>query len=184
MITNITGVVLAGGKSSRMGTDKGLIDFKGKPMVQYSIDLLSDIFETVAISTNNPVYSQFGLPLIIDIHKNCGPMGGILAALSQIKTDKVFTISCDMPFVTRETIEKILLHQDAKIAVATHNDFIEPLCGIYSIDLLKKMNDRIIVNNFKMYSFILEEKSTILVPVSQNQFLNINSPEDLKSFNG
>ena len=162
-----------------MGTDKGLLLFKGKPMVQHAIELLSSIFETVVISTNNTEYSKFGLPLLPDIYKNCGPMGGIYAILSQTNTPKVFIISCDMPFITHKTIKKILLNKNEKIVVATHNGLLEPLCGMYSKDLLDNVKTRIEAKNFKLYNLITEEESKKFINVSNNQFININYPEDL-----
>lgn len=180
LISNITGVVMAGGKSKRMGTDKGLMNFNGRPMVSYAIELFSDLFSQVMISSNNDEYEKFGLPVISDVHKNCGPLCGLHAVLTQITTDKVFVISCDMPFVTRGTIEEILLCQEACIAVASHSEFLEPLCGIYSKALLLDMNNRIKNGNFKMYRFIKEQKLVKYVNVNPAQFININSPDDVK----
>ncbi|HPG34509.1 MAG TPA: molybdenum cofactor guanylyltransferase, partial [Lentimicrobium sp.] len=74
--SQITGIVLAGGKSTRMGTDKGLMIFQGKPLVMYSIDLLSMFCGRILISSNNPEYAKFGYEIIADELPGAGPMAG------------------------------------------------------------------------------------------------------------
>jgi molybdopterin-guanine dinucleotide biosynthesis protein A len=77
----LSGIILAGGKSSRMGQDKGLMLFRGKQMVQYSIELLNLFTSQILISSNNQEYNQFGFPVVSDIYKECGPIGGLHAAV-------------------------------------------------------------------------------------------------------
>ena len=82
ILKNITGIILAGGRSSRFGRDKGLFPFRGKPLVEHAIDILQPIINDIRISTNQPeTYAYLGLPMIGDIHQGCGPLGGMHAAL-------------------------------------------------------------------------------------------------------
>lgn len=178
--SNITGVIMAGGKSSRMGTDKGLMDFQGKPMIQYGIDLLSTFFKTVVISTNQDEYSQFGLTIIPDIHKNCGPIGGLHAVLSEIETEYAFLLSCDMPFVSTEVILKIVDASEYQLAtVPVVGGKMEPLCALYSVQILPKIQRNIDNRNFKMMQLIQDCHPNFIDFDEINAFLNFNSKSDL-----
>ena len=84
---NITGIVLAGGKSSRMGTDKGLLKFNGKSFVQYSLDALKPLVSEIIIVSDDLNYDTFGLKRINDITKNAGPVAGICAGLEASSTE-------------------------------------------------------------------------------------------------
>lgn len=103
----ITGIILAGGKSSRMGKDKGLCDFKGKALVSYAIETLRPLCGNLMISANYfpEKYAEFDLPVIADEVKNIGPMGGILSCLKQSHTQHNLVLSCDTPFVTTDVSE-------------------------------------------------------------------------------
>ena len=79
----IAGIVLAGGRSSRFGSDKGLHPYQGKPLAEHAIDILRPNFPTLIVSTNNPdAYAYLDLPMVTDIYPGCGPIGGIYSALS------------------------------------------------------------------------------------------------------
>src|ERR1035437_7677768 len=97
---NLNGYILAGGKSSRMGTDKGLLVFNKKTIIQHVIAQLKPVVKEVIIVSNNRDYEKFGVKVIADIIKNIGPAGGIHAALSHSNTNHNFIVSCDMPFIT------------------------------------------------------------------------------------
>lgn len=182
LISNITGVVMAGGKSQRMGTDKGLMDFKGKPMAQYSIDVLQSVFEKVAISSNNPDYTRFGIPVFGDEYFDCGPICGLHATLKYIDTEYVFILSCDTPYVDKETVLLLLTHLASNsIVVPEVEGKLEPLCGLYSKMLLPEIETRIAEENFKLYHFIRNHEDKKLVQVDANKFININSPDDLST---
>jgi molybdopterin-guanine dinucleotide biosynthesis protein A len=96
--------ILAGGKSVRMGTDKGLVDFKGKPMIKHLIEIVQPLFSDVIIISNNEAYQKFGLPVLKDRIKDLGPIGGLLTGLKYTNTDWNFFIACDLPFVQTKVI--------------------------------------------------------------------------------
>ena len=77
-----TGIVLAGGKSSRMGQDKALLDYQGKRLIDYAIELLTPVCSEILISTNQPGYENLGFQLIVDQYPDCGYIGGLHAALA------------------------------------------------------------------------------------------------------
>lgn len=171
---------MVGGQSSRMGTDKGLMNFDGKPMIQYAIDLLKSIFSEVLISSNNHEYQQFNLNVIHDIYKNCGPIGGLHSALYNISAGYVFIISCDMPFMKTEIIKQLFIeHENFDIIIPKIGDKIEPLCAVYSKRILPHIEDCIKNKRFKMYDFIKTSHTKYVAFTDKQPFFNINSLEDL-----
>lgn len=177
---NISGAITAGGKSSRMGEDKGLINYNGKPLVSYGIELLSLFTDNIFISTNNSVYSQFRKPLINDIYKNCGPLGGIHAILITIDTNFALVISCDMPLLTSLVLKKLVENiSNYDIIIPRIDGHIEPLCAIYSKTLLSEIETRIANNNYKLQDLIFSSKTKFVDFNDSKNFLNINTKSDL-----
>jgi len=152
--------ILAGGKSSRMGTDKGLVIVDGKPMIQHIINEIEQLNVPIYIVTNNIAYEQFKLPIIKDIIPDKGPLGGILTALSHSKTSKNVLLSCDTPFITTHIIEKLLLESaQSEITISKFKDKLHPLIGIYDTKLKNRIEDEINLNSLKLIRFC--EKSNL-----------------------
>ena len=142
--SDITGIILSGGSSSRMGTDKGLLKFGSKSLIERSASLMSRIFKNILISTNDSEsYSFLSLPMVEDQYKGYGPVSGIHAALVESSTDKNFILSCDMPLISEEMIRYIVEHNSEKpISVPSASGRSQYLCGVYHkslIDIIEKM---------------------------------------------
>ncbi len=105
----VTGIILSGGKSSRLGEEKGLALFNGKPLIQYAIDILKPVCDKIIISANNQLdeYAKFGFEIVEDQVKGIGPMAGLIAGLNKSVTRYNFVLSCDTPFVQWKTIDSI-----------------------------------------------------------------------------
>jgi molybdopterin-guanine dinucleotide biosynthesis protein A len=181
---HINGYILAGGKSSRMGTDKGLLFIAGKPMIQYVIDQMQGVFEHVVIVSNNLAYEKFGLEVIPDLIKDIGPAGAIYTALQHSDAELNFIVSCDTPFVTQEAIQFILNRtNDSQIALIENQTKIEPLFGIYSKDCETKWLQLIKNNTIKLQDMVLQFNLKI-IKVENNEifgapfFRNINTTND------
>lgn len=176
--------ILAGGKSSRMGEDKGLKNIGHKPMIESVIQQLKKNFSVVKINTQNIDYKIFELQLIPDIIQDKGPLGGIYTALNDSGGD-IFVASCDIPLISSESIQYILKHhKKGKVTVASYKGNIHPLFGIYTQEIVPKLKKKIENNKLKMRSFI-EEVEADIVEMSINfptDFLaNINTPEEIRS---
>ena len=94
----ISGYVLAGGRSSRMGTDKSLLELAGKPLIAHAVAKLSRICSSVHILSSNPAHAAFA-PLVADLHPHCGPVGGIEAALAHTSRAWSLILPVDVPFL-------------------------------------------------------------------------------------
>lgn len=182
----VNGYILAGGKSLRMGEDKGLILFNGKPMIAYVIEQLKPTVQKVIIVSNNKAYEQFGLEVISDLVTDIGPAGGIFTALSNTDVDYNFICSCDMPFIKTDAINFLIEHSIGfDITVAVHHDKIQPLFGVYSKSCLPEWKNQIQKNNFKLQELITQFNLQKLEMKNMNSFdktifTNVNSKSELE----
>ncbi len=185
----VTGIILAGGASSRMGKDKGLCEFKGKSLVTYAIEALLPICDTILISSNNTEdYQKFGFDVVGDEYKGIGPIGGIFSSLSQSTTKHNIVISCDTPFLNSQLLEYVLKNVEGyDIVVPEHgNSYLEPLAGYYSNSVISVLEDSIKAKDFKLMNLFNRVKfKSIKVDsitgYSNNLFKNLNTPRDLLS---
>lgn len=181
----VNGYILAGGKSTRMGTDKGLLLFNGNPLILKIIDQLQPVVNKVVIVSNNPDYKQFGYPVISDIIKDKGPAGGIYTALKRTNSLYNFIISCDMPFVSSRSINFIIRNSfQAQITLPFLHEKTEPLFGVYTKDCLSGWQKLIEQGNIKLQDMITHFDLLIL-NVDGNElfndlhFVNINDKKEL-----
>jgi molybdenum cofactor guanylyltransferase len=107
---DITAIILAGGASSRMGTDKALLTWKERPFVEHIVACLRAQVDRIAINTNTPAdFTQFGLPLIADATiERCGPLAGIAAALHDSSTALTLIVPCDNPLLSPQLLARLL----------------------------------------------------------------------------
>ncbi len=183
---HITGFVLAGGKCSRMGQDKGLMLLNGKEMVLNIVEQLLPCVDEVVIVSNNEAYKKFGFTVIEDLIKNAGPAAGIFTALKYSKSDLNFFVSCDMPFISTAAIEYIIQQAtDKDICIATANGKQHPLFGIYNKSILNMLELLIHQNELKIKT-IIQQFNHQLIDMSrweieqENLFCNINTKQDFE----
>ena len=138
MYDDITAIILSGGKSTRMGTNKSFLKIGDKTIIERLRDLLQSIFKDVILITNEPDDYQFlGLPIYEDVYRHRGPLAGIHSGLKHSKTNINFIISCDLPFMTKEMINYLIEYKtDKLITVAKADGFIQQLAGKYSKECL------------------------------------------------
>ncbi len=185
--TVVTGIVLAGGKSSRMGTDKGLMLLNGKPMVAYVLEQLKPCVDHIIIVANKEEYKQFGYPVVPDLVDAVGPVGGIYTGLSASQTELNFFVSCDTPFVNSAAILQIIHHaQGTPICIATLEGQLQPLFGVYNKVCIPLFKESIQQEKFKLQSLVLESKPTLvamdaLVQQQPYLFQNINTPHEFEA---
>lgn len=189
MAYNVTGILLAGGKSSRMGKDKALIKFGDETFISNSIKKLNKLFdEVIVVADNVKKYHIENVNIIRDIYPGMGPMGGIHAALKAAKNDWIFVIPCDMPLWEPFLVEEILKHRlDYDIVVPLINDHMEPLFALYKktcIPGIEECLNNNIIKVLELYPLVKTnyldlEKVYNEVDQCTKSFFNINTPEDL-----
>jgi len=175
-------IILAGGKSSRMGQDKGLMFLDGKPMIQYVIDVTKKITTNILIVANNKHYQSFGLPVVKDIFSEKGPLGGVYTGLTHSPFEYNLVLSCDVPYLTGGVLESLLENCTGfDITVAQSAGKIHPLIGVYRKTSLVVIEKNLHSEKLKLMDLFADLKDNI---VEMNDFLpenfrNINSPGDL-----
>jgi molybdopterin-guanine dinucleotide biosynthesis protein A len=186
MNSTIAGAILAGGKSSRMGTNKALLQLDGRPLVAHIASTLQEIFERVILVTNDPsAYGFLGLEAFGDIYQECGPLGGIHSALVNAGSADIFVTACDTPFVTRDLVRYIVgLDSNAPARIPSLNQQLHPLCGLYTHNCLPAIVDRLESRRLRVLDFV-ESIQAAVMPISpdlpfyrENLFSNFNAPED------
>lgn len=183
---DIGAYMLAGGRSSRMGTDKGLVQLHGKPMLQHGLDVLQSIFSDVTLISNNPDYQSLSQKIIPDLIPDKGPMGGIYTGLVDSRFELNFFVGCDMPLISREAILYLLAHaKNDEITIAEIGGRIQPIFGLYPKILSEAIKKNIDHEQLKMMALVQELKCNIvsldkLGLDSEADFANINTPEDLE----
>ncbi|MFH1753694.1 MAG: molybdenum cofactor guanylyltransferase [Candidatus Omnitrophota bacterium] len=188
MIDDVTCIILAGGKSSRMGRDKSFVRFLGKPLVENVIDKMVPIFKETIIVTNSPhLYTKYNIETRVDILKDRGPLGGIHTGLTYSKNIYNLVVACDMPFLNENLINTMIMAglKDHDAVVPRYKGRLEPLCSIYSKSCIKPIESAISRNDLKIASFLklvktkIIEEDIISMAVSDRSFININTPEEL-----
>lgn len=177
---NTIGVILAGGKSKRFGSDKSLQYIGEITFIEKISSLLKKYFKEVVISANDiEKYSFLGLPIITDEIENRGPLGGIYSVLKN-QNKNLFAIACDLPLVDEALIEEILNStSNDPIIFATTIDFFQPLCGIYKKELLQNLENYLQTGNNSVMSFVKNIRHTIVLNEGvTNQLANINTISD------
>lgn len=190
MYNDITGVILSGGRSSRMGVNKSFLKLGNKTIIERIVDLMKSIFSEVIIITNTPdEYKFFNLPLYEDIYKWKGPLAGIHSALVHSKTDKVFVISCDVPLMSKEMIEYIINYKsDKPIVFCEAAGYHQPLVGLYSKKIFNEIEKFISNNDLddkSFHKFLNDIDAEIILPekldfYKDELFFNVNRPEDFE----
>jgi molybdopterin-guanine dinucleotide biosynthesis protein A len=185
----MTGVILAGGQSRRMGRDKALVSLEGKPLIQWVLDALSRVCDPVLIVTNSPApYSFLGAEMVADLFPGRGAMAGIHAGLFFCRTDRAFVVGCDMPLLNPDLVRFMArLHGPWDVTVPRIGDFLEPLHAVYSKRCLGPV-ERLLASGARrildLYPLVrvrqLNEEEVRRVDPELRSLMNVNTPEDLK----
>jgi molybdopterin-guanine dinucleotide biosynthesis protein A len=195
MYYDVTGIILAGGKSSRMGVNKAMLKYEGMSIIEHTAELMRSLFPRVIIITNDTnEYKFLGLEMFKDLFPGNGPLGGIHSGLSHSKTEKNFIVSCDMPLISKELVQFITEFKTAyPITLARAEGHIQQLCGIYSRSVLKPA-ESLCKNSFSPVKNEEKRRCRVLnlinttgaeiiesfdIPFySDDMFMNMNKPED------
>jgi len=186
MENKITAILLAGGKSQRMGTDKGLLDWNGKTFIQHICDALQPIVgSNILIVSANAAYDALGFSRVEDIVENKGPVGGFYTGLKESKTKVNLVLSVDVPLVTTELLQWLIDNHDETYMVTQTKigEKTSPLIGVYDRSMRIVFGEHMAGNQLKLRQVIEDVKhQTIEVPEKwSNQVQNINTKEEYQN---
>lgn len=188
--SSVTAAIMAGGKSTRMGTDKAFVPLQGKPMIEHVLERVEGLGdETILIANEAEKYSFLNLPIFGDIYVNCGPLGGLHSALYHASFPHVLVVACDMPWLNPQLLAFMLsLRHTADAIVPRWSKFPEPLHAVYGSQCLGPIETNLQAKNLKLISFYaqvdvryLDQTAISAFDPEGRSFSNVNTPEDLNS---
>ena len=181
-------IILAGGKSSRMGEDKALLEYEGKYFIEKIAEELSFFEEKIIARGNNSSLTEITdskWQVIPDIYLEHGPMGGMHAALKTCESGAMFVVTCDMPLITghlvRQICEAFDQQYDALIVVTSDGKY-HPLCGIYRKELYESMEEYLKQDNNRMMAVLKKYRVKYLElgEEESKQLTNVNTREEYR----
>lgn len=181
---DITGIILAGGKSYRMGTDKGFIILNGSTFIAHIVEALKPMVYDIIIVSNNSDYDIYNLTRVEDIIENAGPLAGLYSGLNRSKTELNFVLSCDVPLINSAVLNRLIegVDKPSDVIQIQSQGKTMPLIAIYKkqcsktiLELLQKGERRLRTAVEKLNT------KTIELDADLEQFVrNINTTEELK----
>jgi molybdenum cofactor guanylyltransferase len=187
-VAAVTGAILAGGRSRRMGSNKALLPFGGRPLIAHALEILRPLFAEVLIVANEPpLYAAFGVPVHSDRIPDKGPLGGIYTALAWSGHPRTFCLACDMPLASPAVIARLCrLAPDIDVVVPHSSKGYEPLHAVYSRSCLPHL-ERMLCEDRLRVDELFSAVRVCRVDVEEFRpfdpclasFLNLNTPEEL-----
>lgn len=184
-----TGVILAGGRSSRMNfNNKAFLYIRGKRIIEIILSKFTSFFEETIIISNEPsLYEYLGVPIYQDIYPGLGPMSGIHSGLTYAQGDAIFALACDMPFVNMAMVDYMFEKLEGYDAVVPKiDDFLHMTAAVYHKRCLPILSNNLIHKKLKMSllfaelnALALKEDEIKIFGDKKEIFHNINSEDDL-----
>lgn len=184
------GCILAGGKSSRMGTDKAFVEFGGQTLLERALAAAGTVCGHVVIAGDSEKFGKYGLALP-DIFPGCGPLGGIHAALVNSTADLNLMLAVDMPFVASELLAFLFAEAektDAIVTVPRAANGLQPLCAIYRRPFAAAAEEALRAGKYKIDGVFpavsvrtIAESELTAEGFSRRSFFNVNTPQDFHS---
>ena len=180
MIQQVTGVILAGGKSTRVGQNKALLPYRGRSLIESVIETMASVFSRVVLSVHQPdSYPQLQLPEIVDRYPEIGPMGGITSVLESGES-RIFCVGCDMPFLNADLIQHLCSFDSFDAVIPVWQDRPQVLHALYSQSLLSSFQESITANRYRITDALENRQVLYLFDVDEDgrSFQNLNTPAD------
>lgn len=186
-IPGVTGVILAGGKSSRMGSDKALLPYCGGRFIEAIIRQLSELFIEVLVVTNSPEqYSFLPCRKVADIFPGFGVLAGLHSGLYHSNSEHVFAVACDMPYLNSALIRRLVsLRWSNDVVIPESGKGVEPLHALYSRRCLEPMTAAMAGGARRIISFFPEVRvrtfsrsDVAMFDPAYDSFRNINTPAE------
>ena len=179
--------ILAGGRATRFGgRDKSALLVQGRPIVERQLAELSAVTDDILIVGARAFQASDRVPLVADIVPGCGPLGGLHAALTEMRSDRVFLVACDMPYVDGRFAEYLLsLAGDAAVVVPQTDRGYHPLCAVYTRACLEPVAARLAERRLALHGLFADVPTRIVTPAEMSRFgapsrllANVNTPDE------
>lgn len=183
----LTGIILCGGRSTRMGRPKTFLPFEGKTIIEHLLDTFNHLFDEVFLVTNEPdTLSHLSAQVVKDILPYRGPICGILSGLLVARNEQVFVVAGDMPLVDKKLVRAMASQRhNSDVVVLSHSEKIEPLFGVYSKNCIKTLEDALFSGDLAVMDLLSGLKATtyeypqeLVASLQLPSYFNVNTPED------
>lgn len=184
---NVTGLVLAGGASRRMGRDKALMELGGRPLIQIVVERMAVVCaEVIIVAGDATSYTRFGVPVVVDRFRDVGVLGGLHAGLAVAGYELALAVGCDMPFLKPELLRAFAAWAEGyDVALLRHEGYLEPLHGAYRRTCLPSIEAAIRAGKRRIVSFFPHVRVRTIglddvrpLDPELNSFRNVNTPEE------
>ena len=182
-----TAIILAGGKSSRMGEDKAFIELGGQTLLDRAIEKMSGFFSEIIVVINRGDFADPRIKTVKDRIADRGPLGGILAGLEGSSSPYNFVTACDMPFTNTKLMKLLVGIGEADVVAPRTERGVQPLCAVYSKNCIPRIEHYILeagrcpISFFKQIKLKCVSRERVSeVDPEMMSFFNINTPQDLK----
>jgi molybdenum cofactor guanylyltransferase len=190
-----TAIVLAGGKSSRMGFDKQMIEIDGERLVMKTIENLRGVFSEIVVVTNRfELYDGENVTLIMDEIPDKGPLGGLYSGLKNSSSEYAYLIACDMPFINESYIRymmDVIGDKSIDACITMRGEWIEPFNAFYSKSMIDHLEERLHGGNLSVNGLLkslecvyIEEVEALKFSSDWSMFSNINTRDDFENIIG
>jgi molybdenum cofactor guanylyltransferase len=189
--TDVCAIILAGGQSSRMGFNKALLDFNGKPLIHVLVERILPVTDHILISSNDDsCYRFLNIPVVPDQYRGQGPLAGLHAAMHRDICTDYLVLACDLPNLQTPFLNRLISFVkgfDAAIP-RTSDGLAHPLCAVYRRTCLPSVEKALLRGANKVIETFLNNSLNIRwIAPDEGQFentdlANINTPEDLRRF--
>ena len=188
-IKNLAAVILAGGKNSRLNYEKSLLQIENHYFIQHQVEILKEFFDEIIIVTEKESLTNMfqQVRFAKDNFSNCGPIGGIEAAMDKYHFENYFVFACDMPFLNKAIIRRMIISHNKNncaITIPQHKEGIEPLHAIYNRKVLGILQQNIKLGYYQVRN-VFQNVDVNYQYFNENEikfFFNINTPKDLEIF--
>ncbi|HYS17830.1 MAG TPA: molybdenum cofactor guanylyltransferase [Candidatus Binatia bacterium] len=190
----ITGVIQAGGRSTRMGGQpKALIELGGRPIIERVLEALAPAVDDVLIVTNTPeLYAFLGLPMVGDVYPEHGSLGGIYTGLKAAAGQVAFTVACDMPFLHPEVVRLVVARAgEGDVVIPRVGSQLETMHAAYAKACLPRIEERLIAGQLRIVGFFervrvveITEADIARFRDPRVAFMNVNTPDELARARG
>lgn len=178
---DITGIILAGGKSTRMGTDKGLMVLDGMLFIEHIIKAMQPMVGKIIIVSNNSNYANLGLKCVPDLIKNSGPLAGLYTGLYHSKTDYNMVLSCDIPTVNADVLQLLInnIENNYQVIQVKSQNKTMPLIALYKRECMDTCKTLLNLGEKRLRQLMshLQTKTITIDPVLDQYVQNINTIE-------
>jgi len=183
----IAGVVLIGGKSSRMGKDKALLEINNQPLYKIAVKKLLPFCNQVYLSVNKNQNSEntYEYPTIIDQYESQGPIGALLSCMNEIDDSPLLVLGCDMPFLTDKEINLLLSNRNRNQICTTfynaQSNIYEPMLSIWESHARHVLESYFKAGHLSLQKFLRQQDIHKINTPEESNFSNINYPEEWKT---